>query len=142
MKNKYMNVKEYRDFIKLFDFEEKDRNKLEYIIHCVEEIIRLKDSTPQKSTKLYLKPIMLPNDYREINKALNTQLEFLLEREKQQKRKELIKSGFLGEKLEEEMKKFEKNKRKELGLRTRKNNNEKFEGEDFTLEDFQNLKNK
>ena len=142
MKNKYMNVKEYRDFIKLFDFEEKDRNKLEYIIHCVEEIIRLKDSTPQKSTRLYLKPIMLPNDYREINKALNTQLEFLLEREKQQKRKELIKSGFLGEKLEEEMKKFEKNKRKELGLRTRKNNNEKFEGEDFTLEDFQNLKNK
>lgn len=142
MKNQYMNVKEYKEFINLFDFEEKDQNELEYIIFCVEKIIQLKDSTPQKSSRLYLKPIMLPKDYREINKALNTQLEFLLEREKQQKRKELINSGLSKEELEKELNKFEEDKRKELGLRVRKSKNNKFEEDDFTLEDFKNLKNK
>lgn len=140
MKNQYMNVKEYKEFIKLFNFNEKEQNELNYIISCVEEIIRLKDSTPQKSTRLYLKPIMLPSDYRNIKKVLNTQLKFLFEREKQQKRKELINLRLSKEELEKQIKKFEKDRRKELGLRTRKNNNNKFEGNDFTLEDFQKLK--
>lgn len=142
MKNDYITIEEYKRYINLFNLDEIEQKEINGIINNVERILKLKSLTPQKTPTKYLKPIMLPSDYKEINKVLNIQREFYVEREVAFKEKELIAQGYTGEELKKNLEKYAEERRKDLGLRSKKKSSNILNDEDdFTIEDFKNLKN-
>lgn len=132
MKNQYLTLEEYKRFLEIFELSEEERKEVNSIIITVQEIVKLKSETPQVSTTKYLKPIMLPSDYRKINKVYNTQLEFKAERLLNQLKKELIvENKYTNSEIEELLEKQKEKIREDLGLKKKKNNKIKIREEDI-----------
>lgn len=75
---------------------------------------------------------MLPSDYRKINKVYNTQLEFKAERLLNQLKKELIvENKYTNSEIEELLEKQKEKIREDLGLKKKKNNKIKIREEDI-----------
>lgn len=142
MKNQYLIIEDYKKFTDLFELSEEDIQKRMDVIEAVKKIMLLKRETPQKSSMLYLKPIMFPDDYKKINKVLKDQLEFKLGRELKKIRDNLVEKGtYADEDIKEKLKKEEIKLRKELGLPSKSKKDKKIiKVNALTLEDIKHLK--
>ena len=67
MKNVGMSLEDYKKYLSIFRLDEVDQKEVDKILNKVMQIIILKRETVQTSKSLYLKPIMLPEDYRKID---------------------------------------------------------------------------
>lgn len=113
MKNEYLTVEDYKKYINLFKFSENDLEIINSYIRKVRQIILLKRETCQTSRTTYLRPIMLPEDYKNIDKALKTQKEFKLERMSKKYRETLEKAGnYTQEEIDKMVEKYKKNNKR------------------------------
>lgn len=132
MKNQYLTLEEYKRFLEIFELSEEERKEVNSIIITIQEIVKLKSETPQVSTNKYLKPIMLQSDYRKINKVYNIQLELKAERLLNQLKKELIvENKYTNSEIEKILEKQKEKIREDLGLRKKKNKKNKIREEDI-----------
>ena len=141
MKNQYLIIEDYKKFTDLFELDEEEKKIIENLIFKVKWIIELKDETPQKSTRLYLKPVMFPKDYKNIDKALNSQLSFKVDRESKKYMKQLEeKKIYSKDEIQKMTLKYKEDLMNDFGLRkkskTKKNNENK---NILKLEDVDNL---
>lgn len=139
MKNIYMSVEQYEKFLKLFEFSDEDKGRLSGVIWSVRRIMELKAETPQDNSKLYLKPIMTANDYKIIDKALRTQLEFKVNRELKILEDNLKKEGISEEEIIEKRLDNINNLREKYGLNKQNKNKIKKKGTALTLEMLEEL---
>lgn len=139
MKNIYMSVEQYEKFLKLFEFSDEDKGRLSGVIWSVRRIMELKAETPQDNSKLYLKPIMTANDYKIIDKALRTQLEFKVNRELKILENNLKKEGISEEEIIEKRLDNINNLREKYGLNKQNKNKIKKKGTALTLEMLEEL---
>ena len=86
---------DYKKYISLFHLNEEEKKIVESLILKVKWIIKLKDETPQKSTRLYLKPIMFQKDYKNIDKVLNDQLSLKVDRNCERYKRQLEENKIL-----------------------------------------------
>lgn len=129
MDNKYLSYNDYVRYINIFNLSYEDNKHKEELLEKVFQIIMLKRETVQTSPNLYLKPIMFPDDFRKIDKALNTQKLFKLERDTKIFEDTLRKEGkYTEDEITSQIKKFREKQSKELRIRGKSkknaNNNE------------------
>lgn len=117
MKNVGMSLEDYKKYLNIFKFDDVDQKEINKILNKVLEIILLKRETAQTSKSLYLKPIMLPEDYKRIDKVLKTQRQFKCDRILTQYKKELEEKDIKEDEIKELLEKKEKELIKELGIR-------------------------
>ena len=117
MKNVGMSLEDYKKYLNIFRFEDDDQKEINKILNKVFEIILLKRETAQTSKSLYLKPIMLPEDYKRIDKVLNTQRQLKCERILTQYKKELEEKDSKEDEIKELLEKKERELIKSLGIR-------------------------
>lgn len=117
MKNVGMSLEDYKKYLNIFRFDDDDQKEINKILNKVFEIILLKRETAQTSNSLYLKPIMLPEDYKRIDKVLNTQRQLKCERILTQYKKELEEKDIKEDEIKELLEKKERELIKSLGIR-------------------------
>lgn len=117
MKNVGMSLEDYKKYLNIFRFDDDDQKEINKILNKVFEIILLKRETAQTSNSLYLKPIMLPEDYKRIDKVLNTQRQLKCERILTQYKKELEEKDSKEDEIKELLEKKERELIKSLGIR-------------------------
>lgn len=117
MKNVGMSLEDYKKYLSLFRLDEVDQKEINKILNKVMQIIILKRETVQTSKSLYLKPIMLPEDYRKINRVLATQKKFKCDRMLTQYKKELEEKDIKEDEIKELLEKKERELIKSLGIR-------------------------
>ena len=117
MKNVGMSLEDYKKYLNIFRFDDDDQKEINKILNKVFEIILLKRETAQTSKSLYLKPIMLPEDYKRIDKVLNTQRQLKCERILTQYKKELEEKDIKEDEIKELLEKKERELIKSLGIR-------------------------
>ena len=117
MKNVGMSLEDYKKHLNIFKFDDVDQKEINKILNKVLEIILLKRETAQTSKSLYLKPIMLPEDYKRIDKVLNIQRQFKCDRILTQYKKELEEKDIKEDEIKELLEKKERELIKSLGIR-------------------------
>lgn len=117
MKNVGMSLEDYKKYLNIFKFDDVDQKEINKILNKVLEIILLKRETAQTSKSLYLKPIMLPEDYKRIDKVLNIQRQFKCDRILTQYKKELEEKDIKEDEIKELLEKKERELIKSLGIR-------------------------
>ena len=118
MKNDYLTVEDYKRYISLFKLSEEDSKEINSIINNVIMILILRGETVQNSPTEYLKPIMTSKDYAKINKVLNIQLNFKVERETKKHMQQLINENkYTQEEIQKKVEDFEEKLRKDYGMR-------------------------
>lgn len=117
MKNVGMSLEDYKKYLNIFKFDDVDQKEINKILNKVLEIILLKRETAQTSKSLYLKPIMLPEDYKRIDKVLNIQRQFKCDRILTQYKKELEEKDIKEDEIKELPEKKEGELIKSLGIR-------------------------
>jgi len=139
MKNEYLTIEEYLEYVKIFNLSSSDTQKLNYVIAKIKRIIELQNETPQKNKReKYLRFLMFPADYTRINKDLHIQLKFKLNREIEKYRKQLnLEIKYTEEEKEEKIDEFKEELCKELKIRNVENEEE---GEILTFANFDNIK--
>lgn len=115
MKNVGMSLEEYKKYLKIFKFDDVDQKEINKILNKVMQITLLKRETVQTNKNLYLKPIMLPEDYKRIDRVLVTQKKFKCDRILTQYKKELEEKDIKEDEIKELLEK--KELIKELGIR-------------------------
>ena len=118
MDNKYISINDYEKYISIFNLSDEDNKQKEELLSKVFQIIMLKRETVQKSPNLYLKPIMFPEDFRKIDKALNTQKLFKLDRDTKIFEDTIRKEGkYTEDEITSQIEKFREKEAKELKIR-------------------------
>lgn len=118
IKNEYLSIKDYEEYLSLFNLKDDDRKEINNIINKVWEIDILKRETKQDNNVRYLRPLMVPSDYKKIDKALKVQREFKIERLMEKKRKELQESGlYTSTEIFEKLEKYYNELCEEISLR-------------------------
>lgn len=115
MKNVGMSLEEYKKYLKIFKFDDVDQKEINKILNKVMQITLLKRETVQTNKNLYLKPIMLPEDYKRIDRVLVTLKKFKCDRILTQYKKELEEKDIKEDEIKELLEK--KELIKELGIR-------------------------
>lgn len=118
IKNEYLSIKDYEKYLSLFNLKDDDRKEINNIINKVWEIDILKRETKQDNNVRYLRPLMVPSDYKKIDKALKVQREFKIERLMEKKRKELQESGlYTSTEIFEKLEKYYNELCEKIGVR-------------------------
>ena len=140
MKNKYMTIEEYKRYLEIFELSTDDLKKINNVIKKVSDIIELQNETPMiNKEKRYLRFLMFPSDYTKINKDLNKQKEFKMQREMQKFKKQLEdEDKYTNEEKIEKLEEFKEQLFKELKLRYSASAVEN-EGTTMTLDDLEEL---
>lgn len=138
MKNVGMSLENYKKYLNIFRFDDDDQKEINKILNKVMQITLLKRETVQTNKNLYLKPIMLPEDYKRIDRVLVTQKKFKCDRILTQYKKELEEKDIKEDEIKELLEKKEKELIKELGIK-KSTKSMPTQEENFTLEDLKDL---
>lgn len=141
MKNEYLTIEDYKKYISLFHLNEEEKKIVESLILKVKWIIKLKDETPQKSTRLYLKPIMFQKDYKNIDKVLNDQLSLKVDRNCERYKRQLEENKIYSkDEIQKMTLKYKEDLMKDFGLRKKSKIKRNKENRNILkLEDVDNL---
>ena len=139
MQNRNMSKNEFIEYIKGIRFSEGEEKEINSFLRKIAEIERLRNETNQeKSNYNYLKKIMLPSDYRKINKDLLKQREYKVARETHRYSQELKEKGLSDEQIKSKVEDYKQNLCRIYGVgRTR--NSKVIQEEELTLDDIDNI---
>ena len=135
-----LEIKEFLQKANSVKLRQEERKEINSILKKIVEIRELRDETKQKKSNYnYFKKIMLPSDYKKIDRDLREQREFKVAREVRKVEKELIRQNKTQEEIDEEINKLREKLCKQYGLRTKGKIKEMSDEEDLTLENIEEI---
>ena len=135
-----LEIKEFLQKANSVKLRQEERKEINSILKKIVEIRELRDETKQKKSNYnYFKKIMLPSDYKKIDRDLREQREFKVAREVRKVEKELIRQNKTQEEIDEEINKLREKLCKQYGLRTKGKIKEMSDEEELTLENIEEI---